>query len=250
MRRMEPAGSLVIVNPNASQVRDAATRAAVVAEVERAVARRDGVAPRVVVTGTEADTRPAVEAALAQGVRAVIGVGGDGTLRDIAELLLGSGVPLGIVAAGTGNQLAAVLGLPLTAASAAAALVGARTRTIDLGEVTLRLVDAPEWRSVFTIGCGAGFDARLMATTPRRLEAAHRQGRLLRAGAQAGRDHRRGALSPHGGRRVLRDGGLGRAGRQHGPARAGHARTCACRCDRTTACWTSSSSARAGRSTA
>jgi len=160
-------GSLVIVNPNASQVRDAATRTAVIADVERALARRDGIAPRIVVTNAEADTRPAVEAALADGVNAVIGVGGDGTLRDIAELLLRSGVPLGIVPAGTGNQLAAVLGLPLAARSAAAVLVEAQSRTIDLGEVTLRLVDAPEQQSVFTIGCGAGFDARLMATTPR-----------------------------------------------------------------------------------
>ena len=164
---METARSLVIVNPNASQMRDAATREGVIADVERALARRDGIDPHIVVTNAEADTRPAVEAALAEGVRSVIGVGGDGTLRDIAELLLGSDVPLGIVPAGTGNQLAAVLGLPLAARSATAVLVEAQPRTIDLGEVMLRLVDAPEQRSVFTIGCGAGFDAHLMATTPR-----------------------------------------------------------------------------------
>jgi diacylglycerol kinase family enzyme len=160
-------GSLVIVNPNASQVRDAATRAGVIADVEQAVANRDGVAPRIVVTASEADTRPAVEAALTEGVNAVFGVGGDGTLRDIAELLLGSDVPLGIIPAGTGNQLAAVLGLPLAARSAAAILRETRARKIDVGEVTLRFVGAPEQRGVFTIGCGAGFDARLMATTPK-----------------------------------------------------------------------------------
>jgi diacylglycerol kinase (ATP) len=88
-------------------------------------------------------------------------------------------VPLGIVPAGTGNQLAGVMGIPLGPAAAVAALASARPRTIDLGEATWWLTDeeaawgaadppdgAPSRRSAFTIGCGAGFDARLMATTP------------------------------------------------------------------------------------
>jgi diacylglycerol kinase family enzyme len=159
-------GSLVIVNPNASGVRDGRTRAALIADIEAVLERRDGVAPHVVETGSAAETRPAVEAALNEGVAAVVGVGGDGTLRDIAVPLAQTGVPLGVVPAGTGNQLAAVLGVPLTMTSAVAAMADAQPRTIDLGEVTLRLVDAPHTSGLFTIGCGAGFDARLMATTP------------------------------------------------------------------------------------
>jgi len=46
------------------------------------------------------------------------------------------------------------------------ALETARPRTIDLGEVTLRLIGEPESTTLMTIGCGAGLDARIMATTP------------------------------------------------------------------------------------
>ena len=160
------ARSLVIVNPNASQVRDPARRADVVARLQQVLAARDGMAPRIVETAQPSDTAPAVAAAVADGVAAVIGVGGDGTQRAVAGALAGSGVPLGIVSGGTGNQLAAVLGLPLSAIAAADALARTGRRTIDLGEATVHLTDGRTERSVFIIGCGAGFDARLMATTP------------------------------------------------------------------------------------
>ncbi len=164
---MNARSSLVIVNPNASRARDAAARAEVVAHLGRSLRERDGTSPRIIETASERETRPAVEAALESGVSAVVGVGGDGTLRDIAELLVHSDVPLGIVPAGTGNQLAAVLGIPRSMRAAADALAAARPRTIDLGRVTLRLSGEAETETVFTIGCGAGFDARLMATTPK-----------------------------------------------------------------------------------
>jgi diacylglycerol kinase family enzyme len=95
-------------------------------------------------------------------------MGGDGTLREIAASLAKTGVPLGIVPGGTGNLLAGILGVPDVPSQAAAALVDARPRRIDLGEVTLRLVDEPAipTTATFAIGCGAGFDARVMATTP------------------------------------------------------------------------------------
>ncbi len=96
----------------------------------------------------------------------VVGVGGDGTLRDIAASLSGTGVPLGVVPAGTANQLADVLGVPSSMEEAAEALATARPHTIDLGEVTLRLIGEPESTTIMTIGCGAGLDARIMATTP------------------------------------------------------------------------------------
>lgn len=159
--------SLVIVNANASQLREGAARATVIASIGQALLRRDGIEPWIVETTSRDETKPIVESALRGGAPAVIGVGGDGTLRDIAGLLAGRGVPLGIVPAGTGNQLAAVLGLPLKASVAAGALELAVTRVIDLGRVRVQLRDGTELEDAFTIGCGAGFDARLMATTPR-----------------------------------------------------------------------------------
>jgi diacylglycerol kinase family enzyme len=159
-------GRLVIVNPNAARLRQAERRAALIDELKAVLERCDEAAPQIAETQGSAEVRPAVEAALSGGVRGVVGVGGDGTLRDIAMALAHTRVPLGVVPAGTGNQLAAVLGVALDPRRAVAALPAARPRPIDLGEVTVHLVDAAAATSIFTIGCGAGFDARLMATTP------------------------------------------------------------------------------------
>ncbi len=139
-------------------------------QIHAALTARDGVEPRIVETAAAEDTRPLVEAALAEGVTAVVGVGGDGTMRDIAAVLADTNVPLGVIPGGTGNQVAAVLGVPLKPEAAIAALAGARIRTIDLGEVRVSPADGPATTSVFIIGCGAGLDARLMATTPGELK--------------------------------------------------------------------------------
>jgi diacylglycerol kinase (ATP) len=161
-----PGRSLVIVNRNAARVRDADSRRVLLDRLQAVLARRDGAAPTIVETVDAAGTRPAVEAALGDGVRAVIGVGGDGTLRDIAGALANQETPLGVIPGGTGNQLAAALGIPRSPLRAADVLEHAWPRSIDLGEVEIRHAAVPLQVTVFTIGCGVGFDARLMATTP------------------------------------------------------------------------------------
>jgi len=158
-------GSLVVINPHASKARDASTLAALTERAEDVLRRRDGVPPRLVETAAAEDVGPLVNEALAEGVASVVGVGGDGTMRDIASVLSGSDVPLAIVPAGTGNQVAAVLGIPRSPIEALAALEHARPRRIDLGEVTVGVADGDPVTSDFIIGCGAGFDAELMATT-------------------------------------------------------------------------------------
>jgi diacylglycerol kinase family enzyme len=172
--------SLVIVNPFGSRLRDAGRRAALVGALRDVLERRDGSAPHILETASQEETRPAVEAAVAGGAASVVGVGGDGTLREIAAGLAGSGIPLGIVPGGTGNLVAGILGVPATLSEAVAALSQARARTIDIGHVSLRLTGqsdpsamadpAAEMEATFAIGCGAGFDARVMATTPTHLK--------------------------------------------------------------------------------
>jgi diacylglycerol kinase family enzyme len=59
-------------------------------------------------------------------------LGGDGTVRSVAALLLGGNAPIGIIPLGTANLLARDLGLPLAPEQAIAALVGAEVRRIDV----------------------------------------------------------------------------------------------------------------------
>ena len=52
--------------------------------------------------------------ALDAGVDVVIAAGGDGTVRCVAEVLAGTGTPMGLVPLGTGNLLARNLGIDIT----------------------------------------------------------------------------------------------------------------------------------------
>lgn len=83
--------------------------------------------------------RRETESAFEQGTDGLVVVGGDGMVSLGVNLVAQTGVPLGIVAAGTGNDVARGLGLPYDDPAAATdALVAALerpTRTIDAGRI-------------------------------------------------------------------------------------------------------------------
>jgi diacylglycerol kinase (ATP) len=116
--------------------------------------------PVQVLTPATADQVPGTcRAALDGGAGALVAVGGDGTVHLALQALAGTGVPFGIVPAGTGNDIAANFGLPaqpVAAATAAAeALRTGHSRTFDLGRA--ELADGTvRW---FAGVLGAGFDA-------------------------------------------------------------------------------------------
>lgn len=62
---------------------------------------------------------------------AVVAVGGDGTVNEVAHALVHTDVPLGILPMGSGNGLARHLGIPLTLDQALVRLFGSRPRCID-----------------------------------------------------------------------------------------------------------------------
>jgi len=99
--------------------------------------------------------------AVAAGAELVIAVGGDGTVNEVAQGLLGSRAALGIVPVGSGNGLARALRMPLRPEGALDVLVSGVRRRMDVG----RLNGRP-----FLNVAGAGFDAAVG-------EAFHRAGR-------------------------------------------------------------------------
>ena len=126
-------GSLVVINPHASKARDAGTLAALTERIEAVLAARDSIPPRLCETASAEAVRPLVAEALEESV-------------------------------------AAVLGIPLSPLAAVDALEDTTERVVDLGEVTVELEGEVPTESSFIIGCGAGFDAELMATTSRGLK--------------------------------------------------------------------------------
>jgi diacylglycerol kinase (ATP) len=95
---------------------------------------------RQLAAGSGRTAEAACRAAVAGGAGALVVVGGDGTLHAALQALAGTGVPFGVVPAGTGNDLAAGLGFPPAPLAAADAVVAAlragTTRPVDLVQVT------------------------------------------------------------------------------------------------------------------
>lgn len=115
-----------------------------------------GTSPTVEHTRCPGDgSRAARELAVAHDRLLVLG--GDGTVMEAATGLadVGADLPIGILPAGTGNQLARALSIPLSPARAAAALHGATGRRIDAAVLNNR-------RRV-GIGAGLGLDAAMIA---------------------------------------------------------------------------------------
>ena len=96
--------------------------------------------------------------------------GGDGTVRSVAESLAGTGVPLGLLPAGTGNLLARTLGTPLEMPDAMRVALTGDDRAIDIGRVRATGPESDDTEHVFLVMAGTGFDADVMANTPEGLK--------------------------------------------------------------------------------
>ncbi|MEU2038097.1 YegS/Rv2252/BmrU family lipid kinase [Nocardia niwae] len=106
-----------------------------------------------------AETVRQVRDSIAGDVRpdAVVCVGGDGLINVTLPAVAETGVALGMIPAGTGNDLARELGVPTDDPQAAASLVlRGQTRAIDLGRIESSA--PPMW---FATVAGTGFDARV-----------------------------------------------------------------------------------------
>lgn len=112
-------------------------------------------------TSVEDPGRAMTRRAVAEQVDLVIGAGGDGTIRYLADGLAHTGIPLGLVPAGTGNLLARNLNLPLEEADAIEVALEGQVRLIDLVKITVD--DRPPEH--FAVMAGIGIDAMIMDET-------------------------------------------------------------------------------------
>ncbi len=119
--------------------------------------------------------------AVAAEVDLVIGAGGDGTIRVVADELAGTGIPMAVIPAGTGNLLARNLGIPLVEDAAIEVALGQTTRTIDLVATT---IDG-EPGEHFAVMAGVGVDAMIMDETNPDLKAKIGSAAYFIAGAKA-----------------------------------------------------------------
>ncbi|QVI30105.1 diacylglycerol kinase [Mycolicibacterium neoaurum] len=133
---------------------------------ERAVAQlhRRGVDVVAVAGRDPAHARQLVEGALERGMDALVVVGGDGIISLALQVLATTGIPLGIIPAGTGNDHAREFGIPTKDPEAAADIVvDGRVETVDLG----RIVGADGTQRWFGTVMAAGFDSLVTDRTNR-----------------------------------------------------------------------------------
>ncbi|MGW8484202.1 YegS/Rv2252/BmrU family lipid kinase [Microbacterium sp. NPDC055903] len=128
---------------------------------ERAVARleeRGAVVTRfAAATADAAATSTALRDACSSSPDAVVAIGGDGTARLAVDALHGTGIPLVLIPAGTGNDFAAALGLPRDPRSAADLVFDGSARAVDVAAI--RRDDGTE--TLFCSVFASGFDSKV-----------------------------------------------------------------------------------------
>ena len=107
------------------------------------------------------------EAASVGGADLVLVCGGDGTVREVCAELAGTGIPIGIIPAGTGNLLARNLDIPLYLRAAIDVALTGQDRAIDLVEVSGD--DMADTH--FMVMAGMGLDAAIMEGVNEQIKA-------------------------------------------------------------------------------
>ncbi|MEX0592704.1 MAG: diacylglycerol kinase family protein [Nitriliruptoraceae bacterium] len=175
---MTPLGRpLLIVNPAAGH-----GRRAVLSRLQAGL-RHAGVDHDVVMTQARGHAVDIARAAVADGRRYLIAVGGDGTIHEVVNGLIdpttgrahAAETVLGIVSAGSGSDFARTFGLDRSPERLVRHLLGDAWMEIDLGRIRLTGLDGGERAVVFANVAEAGFGAR----------AARVAGRLPRRWGQA-----------------------------------------------------------------
>ena len=154
---------LIIHNPNAGRRRRRGRLPAVIAELKRL-----GATVELKTTAGAGDaerySRAAqASAAVGDGPDVVVSAGGDGTVNEVMNGLIGKTLPLALLPMGTANVLAAEIGLIETTTEIARAILRGPVVPIYLGDANGRR---------FTLMAGIGLDAEAVATVNPRLKRA------------------------------------------------------------------------------
>jgi YegS/Rv2252/BmrU family lipid kinase len=140
-----------IINPISGAGADSNAAQQRVSMIEAAAAQR-GIEAKTFLTEYGGHASVLARAAVDVGCESVIVWGGDGTINEAGSALIGSDTVLGVVPAGSGNGLAAALGVSKDAAKAIAEAFDAPVCRMDAGIIA--------GRPFFNIA-GVGFDARV-----------------------------------------------------------------------------------------
>jgi diacylglycerol kinase (ATP) len=98
--------------------------------------------------------------AVHDGCDTVLACGGDGTVHEVLQTLVGTTVALGVVPMGTANALAADLGIFSPPPKAVRTLLAAEPVRVAVGRIHYRDRDGGECSRYFTVAAGVGADGQ------------------------------------------------------------------------------------------
>jgi diacylglycerol kinase family enzyme len=100
----------------------------------------------------------------------VLACGGDGTVHEVLQHMVGGTAALGVVPMGTANALAADLGLPSSPVKAVKMLLNATPVRISVGHLFYQSVEGGERSRYFIVAAGVGADAFFFSRLDSRLK--------------------------------------------------------------------------------
>jgi diacylglycerol kinase (ATP) len=150
--------AILLHNPFSGRLR---SRRAADVEAALAVLRASGVEAYDEPTRAAGAAAEQVREAIASGCDTVFACGGDGTVHDVLQGLVGTEAALGVIPLGTANALAHDLDLPLNAEGAARAALNFAPRRIAVGKLGYQDWKGNQKSCYFTVAAGIGVDAHL-----------------------------------------------------------------------------------------
>ncbi len=159
---MSKSKALLIANPNTGRY---TSRRTISIEENCAALAAFGIKFDLVSTTGPGDAARIAAVAAEEGVEQVIVAGGDGTINEALQGLVGSKTQLAIVPRGTANVLARELGLPLEPHRAAGVISRKITRRVHVG---VAIDETNNSQRYFLLMAGIGLDAAVVRqVTPR-----------------------------------------------------------------------------------
>jgi diacylglycerol kinase (ATP) len=151
VKNNKPIRVKLIANPGAGNVLEAGSQIEKVTHYLLAY----GLKVDVALAHPKKEAIPIARKAVKDGYDIVIAMGGDGTLGTVIRGIAGSKVKLGIIAAGTENDIAGSLGIPEDLKEACALIASGHTRRLDLGQISTKKTKKFYFFMVSTIGLTA-----------------------------------------------------------------------------------------------
>jgi diacylglycerol kinase (ATP) len=151
-------------------------RAARIAKV-LAVLHGAGIEVKVIATESPESAGVQAQEAASQGCDTILACGGDGTVHETLQRLVGGSAALGVIPMGTANALATDLGLPANPVRAAKMLLTAEPVRVSVGRVSYCALDGQSRSRYFVVAAGVGADGLFFSRLDSRLK--QRLGYLL-----------------------------------------------------------------------